>query len=253
MQEDLVESCEAGIAILRFNRPERLNAFSPDMLARLGDALLRLASNQDVRVVILTGTGRGFCAGGDVKRMAGGTPPQGTAAVLDLRRKMEVSRLLHEMPKPTIAMVNGVAAGAGLSLALACDVRFAARSARFTTAFGKIGLSGDFGGSYFLTKIVGTAKARELYFASDILDAGEALEMGLVNRVIAEAELEAETIAWARKLAAGSPEALARMKHNLNLAIQGTLSAVFDEEAAGQIEMSATKFHRESAERFARK
>ena len=132
---------------------------------------------------------------------------------------MEASRLLHEMPKPTIAMLNGVAAGAGMSLALACDLRIAGRSARMTTAFAKVGLSGDYGGTWFLTQLVGTAKARELYFLSDVLDAARIEALGLANRVVADDELAAETMALAERLANGPSVALRYMKRNLNVAV----------------------------------
>src|SRR5262249_61039133 len=136
---------------------------SNPMLDGLLEALPRLADDPDVGVVVITGAGRGFCAGGDVKAMAGGTEMAGEAPeerAQELRSRMEVSRWLHEMPKPTIAMVRGAAAGAGLSLAMACDLRIAGDSARFGTAFARVGYSGDFGGSYFLTPLGGTAKAR---------------------------------------------------------------------------------------------
>ena len=134
-------------------------------------------------------------------------------------RRWRPSRLLHDMPKPTIAMVNGVAAGAGLSLALACDLRIAGRSARMTTAFAKVGLSGDYGGTWFLTQLVGTAKARELYFLSDVLDAARIEALGLANRVVADAELAGETMALAERLANGPAIALRYMKRNLNVAL----------------------------------
>ena len=143
------------------------------------------------------------------------TPEQRTDL---LRASMEASRLLHEMPKPTIAMLNGVAAGAGMSLALACDLRIAGRNARMTTAFAKVGLSGDYGGTWFLTQLVGTAKARELYFLSDVLDAARIEALGLANRVVADEELAAETMALAERLANGPSVALRYMKRNLNVA-----------------------------------
>ncbi|HIA77194.1 MAG TPA: enoyl-CoA hydratase, partial [Gammaproteobacteria bacterium] len=167
MIDELQEVQNDGIATLTLNRPESRNALTPEMMRGLKDALLRFAADPAVRVVVLTGAGRAFCAGGDVKRFAAvSSGGQATVAfeerVHDLRTRMEVSRLLHEMPKPTLAVIPGPAAGAGLSLALACDLRIAAEDAKLTTAFSKVGLSGDFGGSYFLTYLVGVAKAREL-------------------------------------------------------------------------------------------
>jgi 2-(1,2-epoxy-1,2-dihydrophenyl)acetyl-CoA isomerase len=176
MEKHLIEAISEGVATLTLNRPERLNALSTPIMDSLLEALPRLARDMAVGVVVLTGAGRAFCAGGDVKSMAEGSVERSMEdAVTHLRGRMEVSRLLHEIPNPTIAMVNGPAAGAGMSLALACDLRIAAQSARFVSAFANIGFSGDFGGSYFLSKLVGTGKAREVYYTSDPLDAAQAL------------------------------------------------------------------------------
>ena len=190
MPQDIIEAISDGVATLTLNRPDRLNALSATITDALLEALPRLAADPAVGVIVLTGAGRAFCAGGDVKRMAG-DPDERSApdAVQKLRAKMEISRLLHEIPKPTIAMVNGPAAGAGLAMALACDLRIAGESARFVTAFAKVGFSGDFGGSYFLSKLIGTGKARELYFTAEPLNAAHALALGIVNRVVPDVEL----------------------------------------------------------------
>src|SRR5271154_648351 len=183
MDQQLIEVISHGVATLTLNRPDRLNALSTPIMEGLLEALPRLALDADVGAIVLTGAGRAFCAGGDVKSMAEGSVQRGVEeAVAHLRGRMEVSRLLHEIPKPTIAMVNGAAAGAGMSLALACDLRIASQSARFVTAFAKVGFSGDFGGSYFLSKLVGTGKARELYYTAASLDAKEALALGIANQ-----------------------------------------------------------------------
>jgi 2-(1,2-epoxy-1,2-dihydrophenyl)acetyl-CoA isomerase len=162
MENVLLQSREGGVLTLTMNRPERLNALTQEMLQELYDALSAAAVDGEVGAVVLAGAGRGFCAGGDVKAMAeaGGRRDSYDRRAQGLRQRMEVSRLLHEMPKPTIAMLRGPVAGAGLSLALACDLRIASDTARLTTAFAKVALSGDFGGSYFLTQLVGPAKAR---------------------------------------------------------------------------------------------
>ena len=170
-----------------------------------------------------------------------------------LRGRMEVSRFLHEMPKPTIAMVNGPAAGAGMSLALACDLRIAAQSARFVTAFANIGFSGDFGGSYFLAKLVGTGKARELYYTAEPLDAAQALALGVVNRVLPDADLVEATMLLARKLARGPRIALALMKQNFNAAESGTLAQLLDLEARHQVETGRTQDHKEATRAFVEK
>src|SRR6202035_3718234 len=206
MTTDLLETVKDGVAVLTLNRPDRLNAMSRPMLDALLEALPRLADDPAVGCVVLTGAGRGFCAGGDVKAMAEGNELGGQTMeekAQALRSRMETSRLLHEMPKPTIAMVRGAAAGAGLSLALACDLRVASDNARFGTAFARVGFSGDFGGTYLLTQLVGPAKARELYFTAEVIGAEEALKLGMVNRVVPAASLTEEVQAFAKRLAAG--------------------------------------------------
>jgi 2-(1,2-epoxy-1,2-dihydrophenyl)acetyl-CoA isomerase len=256
MTQDLLESVEDGVAVLTLNRPDRLNAMSRPMLDALLAALPRLAADHEVGAVVLTGAGRAFCAGGDVKAMAEGRESEGTTLeerAQALRGRMEVSRWLHEMPKPTIAMVRGAAAGAGLSLALACDLRVAGDTARFAPAFARVGYSGDFGGSWFLTRLVGTAKARELYYTADIVDAQHALVLGLVNRVVPEARLEEETRALARRLAAGPRVALRYMKRNFNAAETGTLKDSLDLEAWHHTRCGMTEDHREAAKAFVEK
>ena len=234
MGQDLLEVVKDGVAVLTLNRPDRLNAMSGPMLDAMLEALPRLADDSDVGVVVLTGAGRGFCAGGDVKAMAEGRESRGTTLeerAQGLRSRMEVSRWLHEMPKPTLAMVRGAAAGAGLSLALACDLRIAGDSARFATAFARVGYSGDFGGSWYLTQLVGSAKARELYYTADIVDAPQALALGIVNRVVPDTRLEEETLALAGRLARGPRVAYRYMKRNFNAAESGSLKDSLDLEA----------------------
>ena len=251
---ELLETIEDGVAVLTFNRPERLNALSTPIMEGLLQGLPRLAGDPNVRVVVLTGAGRGFCAGGDVKSMAEGGKTQSEAeAAARLRSRMEVSRLLHELPKPTIAMINGPAAGAGLALALACDVRFAAQSAKLVTAFVNVGFSGDFGGSWFLTRLVGTTRARELYFTGRAVEAEEALQLGMVNRVVADDRLAAETLAFAAGLAKGPAVALGLMKRNLNIAEVGGLAELLDAEAAHMVRTARTEDHREAARAFVEK
>jgi 2-(1,2-epoxy-1,2-dihydrophenyl)acetyl-CoA isomerase len=254
MEQHLIEAISEGVATLTLNRPDRLNALSTPIMEGLLEALPRLASDTGVGVVVLTGAGRAFCAGGDVKSMAERSAEPGMEeAVSHLRGRMEVSRLLHEIAKLTIAMVNGPAAGAGMSLALACDLRIAAHSARFVSAFANIGFSGDFGGSYFLSKLVGTGKARELYYTAEPLDAAQALALGVVNRVVPDAELVDATMLLARKLARGPRVALALMKQNFNAAENGTLAQLLDLEARRQIETGRTEDHREAARAFVEK
>ena len=254
MQPELIETVTDRVATLTLNRPDRLNALSTSILDGLLEALPRLGADPEVAVVVLTGAGRGFCAGGDVKGMAEGSSQLGVPdAVQRLRGRMEVSRLLHEIPKPTIAMVNGPAAGAGLAMALACDLRVASESARFITAFVKVGFSGDFGGSYFLSKLIGTGKARELYYTGESMDASQALALGVVNEVVPDFELLDTTMALARRLADGPRVALGLMKRNFNAAEYGSLSELLDLEALHQVQTSKTEDHQEAARAFVEK
>ncbi len=251
---DLIETIENGVATLTFNRPERMNALSTPIMEGLLQGLPRLAGDPAVRVVVLTGAGRAFCAGGDVKSMAeGGERRSEAEATAHLRSRMEVSRILHDLPKPTIAMINGPAAGAGLAFALACDLRIAGASARLVTAFIRVGLSGDFGGSFFMTSLVGTAKARELYFTGRPVDAEEALSLGLVNRVVADDQLANATTELARSLAQGPQIALRLMKRNMNCAESGGLTELLDMEAANMVQAARTEDHREAAKAFVEK
>jgi len=211
---------------------------------------------------VLTGAGRGFCAGGDINRMrdrneagSGGDNqgPSLESRIAGTRRGEEVSLLLHEIPKVTIAAVNGPAAGAGLGLCLACDIRIASDAARFGTAFARVGYSGDFGGSYFLTQLLGPAKARELYFSAEVINADEALRLGMVNRVVPAAALADEVHAYARRIAAGPRVAYGYMKGNLNAALKIDLRALLDREAVGQALTSLTDDHKEAVKAFLEK
>ena len=255
MTTELLESRADGVLTLTLNRPERLNAMNGPMLKALHAALLQAALDPAVRAVVLTGAGRGFCAGGDVKGMAEG---EGAGLTLEartahLRDAMECSRLLHEMPKPTLAVIRGACAGAGLSLALACDLRLASDSLKLTSAFAKVGLSGDFGGSYFLTHLIG-ARARALIMLSPLLSATEALDLGLVTQVVPDAGLEAEGRALAGRLATGPTLTLGHIKANLNAAENGaTLSEMLDHEAIRHIRCAYTEDHQEAARAFVEK
>ena len=249
---DLLEEQEGGVAVLTLNRPDRLNALSEDMLRALCDALTRLNSDKQIGAIILTGAGRGFCAGGDVKRMAS-TEQTMEERQEGLRWRHDSVRLLRTIGKVVIAAVNGPVAGAGLGIALACDLRIAARSARFRTAFAAVGFSGDFGGSWSLTRLVGTAKAREMYYLNTPVDADEALRLGLVGRVVDDEQLMTEAHAMARQIAAGPRVAFAYMKRNLHAAETEPLQTVLDMEALGQARTGTTEDHREAAQAFVEK
>lgn len=255
MTDHLLESVEDGVATLTMNRPDSRNALSAEMTQALGEALPRLALDSTVRTVVLTGTGKGFCSGGDVKAFAGptDTPPTLEERNHSLRRGMEASRWLHEMPKPTLAVIPGATAGAGFSLAMACDMRIASDTAKLTTAFSNVGLSGDYGGSYFLTKLIGAAKTRELYFFADVLTGQEAYELGIVNRAVPADKLAEEARILARKLASRPTIALGYMKRNLNTALHATLSEVLDMESLHMGRTFETEDHAAAAKAFVEK
>lgn len=256
MANEVEVRCEDGIAVVTLNRPEKLNALTTAGFVQLTQTLRQLALDEAAAVVVITGAGRAFCAGGDVSSMA--TDKEFTEPTLEgraqtLREALDCARVLHDMPKPTIAMVRGAAAGAGLSIALACDLRVASDNARFVTAFKEVAYSGDFGGSYFLARLVGSSKARELYFLSERLDAGKALQLGMVNFVVVDADLEAETRKIASRLAAGPRVAYRYMKRNLNAAETMSLAEVMDLEAWHHTRCGMTEDHLEGARAFVEK
>jgi 2-(1,2-epoxy-1,2-dihydrophenyl)acetyl-CoA isomerase len=242
-----------GVAVVTMNRPDRLNTMVDEMLEDLLSALEEAAGDQDARAVILTGAGRAFCAGGDLSAGVGGgvggNDSQATTTGR-LRRYMRTAQLLHEMDKPTIAAVRGACAGAGLSLAAACDVRYAGQSAVFATAFINVGLSGDFGGTWTLSRILGAGRAREAYLLSPRIDAQRALDIGLVSEVIADDELDAHVRSVAQRLAHGPQTALRLIKANLNDAERVSFAEALEGEAARHIACSRTEEAREATEAF---
>ena len=259
---DLLEDFEDGVLTLTMNRPEARNAMSGSMMVALREAVWRAADDPQVRCLVLTGSGRAFCAGGDVKgfasdagseRRSSGNAPSYETLVQGLRQGMEISKQLNVMPKPTLAVIPGPAAGAGLSLALACDLRFCLDTAKITTAFSKIGASGDYGGSYFLPQLVGAAKARELYFTADVISGQEAYELGIVTKVAGANTFEAESKEYATYLASLPTVALGYMKKNLNAGQNATLSDVFDLEAGHMMRTFMTEDHKAAAIAFVNK
>ncbi|MFT6773241.1 MAG: 2-(1,2-epoxy-1,2-dihydrophenyl)acetyl-CoA isomerase [Paracoccaceae bacterium] len=254
--EDLLASLDDGVLTLTMNRPDSRNALSRAMLTAMADRLAWAETAPEVRVIVLTGAGKAFCAGGDVKAMAAGAGADlGVDAAIHRQRlsQRDTAGRLHQMPKPTIAAIPGPAAGAGFSLALACDMRVMAPGAFLTTAFAKVGFAGDYGGTYFLTKLVGAAKARELYLLSDRVTAAEALALGLTNRVAADGALEAETAALARRLADGPPIAYRYMKENLNRAMSGTMQDCMDLEVTHHVHAGFTEDHKNAVRAFVEK
>lgn len=226
-----------AVATITLNRPDRLNAMTEELI---GGVLARLdqASGDDaIRVVVLTGAGRGFCAGGDLGAMGEFAEPRTPgASVAQLRRLHRISELLHEMPKVTIAAVNGPCAGAGLSWACACDLRIAAESAVFRTAFLSAGLTGDFGGTWLLTRLVGAGRARDLFFRNEKLSAASAAAMGLVGEVVPDGALMGRVTDLAGGLAQAPPHVVAGIKQNLNDALELDLHAMLNAEAGRQVQ-----------------
>ena len=254
-QPCLLERRNGRVLVLELNRPERLNALNGKLHAKLNGALAAAAADADVGAVILTGSGRAFSAGGD---LSGGrehpeVPVTQESRADTLLQHANSARLLHQMLKPTIAMINGVAAGSGLALALACDLRFAAEDAKLTTAYLKVAMSGDLGVTHFLTQLVGTAKARELLFLNEKIDAREALQMGLVNRIAHPEQLLETTMACASNLANGPSIALRHMKRNLLIAENGSLDAVIESEAYGMARCGRTHDAKEAGVAFREK
>jgi enoyl-CoA hydratase/carnithine racemase len=234
---ELLGRVEHRVAVLTLNRPDARNALTLDMKRALARLIPELGADPGVGCVLLTGAGRSFCSGGDTKLMArDGRLPSPEERTRQLRWEHGIPLALHRLGKPTLAALPGAAAGAGLSLALACDLRIAAEGAFVTTAYARLALSGDYGGSWFLTRLVGTAKARELYFLGDRIDAGACERLGLVNQVVPDAELERASMDCARRIAAGPPVALRLMKDNLNRALVEDLETLLDAEAERMVE-----------------
>jgi 2-(1,2-epoxy-1,2-dihydrophenyl)acetyl-CoA isomerase len=256
---DLLASLDAGVLTLTLNRPDARNAMSRAMTQALADQLAAAELDPAVRCIVLTGAGKGFCAGGDVKGMAAsgdGTVGQNTIDGAIHRQRINqraTAGKLFKMPKPTIAALPGPAAGAGLSLAMACDLRIMSSTAIMTTAFAKVGFSGDYGGTYFMTQLVGAAKARELYFLSDRVSAEEALRIGLANWVCEPDQLAAKTREIALRLASGATVAYRYMKENLNRAMNGEVDDCLDLEATHHVHCGQTQDHRDATKAFVEK
>ncbi len=256
MSETVLYQTDGPVATVTLNRPERLNAMNRELMTAAVEVFQKAASDPAIRVLILTGAGKGFCAGGDLAGFAGGEfkqPQPIEQRIAELRRSMRTSQLLRESDMITIAAINGACAGAGFSWALACDLRYAATSAKFSSAFLNAGLSGDFGGTYSLTHIVGTAKARELYLLAERFDAAEAARIGLVSKVLPDGELMGYVQGVARKLAASAPIALREIKRNLNDALRLSFSEALDREAERHSRCGTTEDNTEAARAFLEK
>lgn len=252
--EHVTATVDDGVAVLTLNRPERRNALSAEMLVGLGLALAHVDADPEIGAVVLTGAGGAFCAGGDVKGFAERTGPAPTNQEADQRRsQLAISGRLARMSTPSVAALPGAAAGAGLSIALACDLRYAADTAVLTTAFAKVGLAGDYGSAWFLVQLVGPAKARELLWLSTKLTAQEALGLGLVNEVVPADDVLGRAMDVARALAAGPRVALAYMKENVELAMHAPLDTYMDVEVTHHLRSFATEDHVEASQAFVEK
>ena len=260
--EELLCRLEDRVAIITLNRPKKKNALSDHLTPALRQTLLDLETKREVGCILITGSGDAFCAGGDIGGMGGNASkdeevserPTAEERVRALIHKQETLTLrLADHAKPTIAALPGVAAGAGLCIALACDIRVACRSAFVTTAYRNIGFSGDYGGSWLLTQLVGPSKAKELFFTGRRVQSDEALELGIFNNVFEDASFENEALAMAKQIASGPPIAIAFMKEHINRAVTGDLRSNLAMEADRLIRCAATSDHKEAVKAFMEK
>jgi len=263
----LVELDDAGILTVTLNRTETKNAIDTVTQRLMLDAFYDASRNPAVHVVIMKGAGQAFSSGGDVRALGAPDPDDAIAQKWSsdpvwnelesrsdrLRRFMDASLLLHRMGKPTIAMVRGAAVGMGLSLALACDFRVASDTAFFMTGFSRIGMCGDFGGSYFMTKLIGPSKTMELFMLNERVGAQDAAKLGLVNRLVPDAELEARTLDFARQLARGPAVAQRYIKENVHAALDQTFEQYLDVEARNNVRCRLTQDCKEAISAFAEK
>jgi enoyl-CoA hydratase/carnithine racemase len=243
------------VAVITFNRPDRLNSLTFEVYRELTDTLATLRSRDEVRVVVLTGRGRGFCSGGDVEEIIGELFKRDMNGLLDFTRMTcELIRNIRALPKPVIASLNGTVAGAGAVIALACDLRIAAQTAKIAFLFVKVGLAGaDMGAAFMLPRIVGLSKATEMLYTGDFISAEEAGRIGLYNRVVTADELEAEAIRWAEKLAAGPAFALGITKASLNRELDMSLEMALEAESAAQAICMLNPDFREAYQAFTEK
>ena len=258
----IIEQQQGSLRILRLNRPDRLNAINGELMDEILAATQRAAADDNVRAVVLTGSGKAFCSGGDVRDGARpkarpdtpGKPRDKRQERIDSQfERTQASLLLHTMPKPTIALVRGAAMGAGMSLALACDFRIISDTTVFRTAFVNNAISGDYGIAYFLVATLGMPKAMELLMLSEKLDAQRIAQLGLATRLVADEDLESEGLAFAEKLAGGPTIAYAGIKQNVVGAGTMDLSSCLALESQNQVTCSFSKDIREAAKAFMEK
>ena len=253
--ECLLYEVKDGIATLTLNRPERLNALGGTLRQDLHDAVTRAGADPEVRVMVVTGAGKGFCSGGDVKAMGEAKAGQRERPLLEKIAPGRDRTLLamREAPQPIIAAVNGAAAGAGMNLALGCDLRIASTTAKFTQAFVKRGLHPDWGGTYFLPRVVGMAKAAEMIFTGEVIDAAEALRLGIVSQVLPPEELLPAAQALARTIADGPPIAIRLAKRGLYRSAESDLRTALEYETFAQNNCFETEDATEGIKAFVEK
>lgn len=254
-EQQIKLACERGILTVTLNRPEKRNAFGGHMRRDLAEAMERAARDASIRVVVINGAGAAFCAGGDVARMSELKEDEFGRDEFSrtLGSARRVVTTIRTMAKPVLASISGMAAGAGFNLALACDIRIASESARFTQSFVKIGLHPDWGGTYFLPRIVPPNIACELFFLGDAIDAGEAYRLGLVNRVVPDEELETETRKLAERLRNAPPASIAAAKLAVYKSTDATLDEMLQYETEAQLRCFATDDAREGIRAFVEK
>jgi enoyl-CoA hydratase/carnithine racemase len=248
--ETLIVERSGGVVTVTMNRPERKNAANGTMWRELQAVLEDAAADRAVRALVLTGAGGAFCSGADLSDPSDVAGRPGDPYLVQMRALADLALRLHRLPKPTIAKVGGVAAGAGMSMALGCDLVVASESARFSQIFAKRGLSVDFGASWLLPRLIGLHKAKELAFFADILSAAEAESFGLVNRVVPDAELDAFVDDWARRLAEGPTLALSMTKTLLNNSLAVSMEQALEDEARAQATNFGTRDTREALTAF---
>jgi 2-(1,2-epoxy-1,2-dihydrophenyl)acetyl-CoA isomerase len=253
MKDDVLIAAKDRIATLTFNRPDKLNALSRDLLVDSIEALTQWARDPNIGAVIVSGTGRAFCAGGDVSMMAQNQELSLEQDIDRLRQMQELSWLLFNMPKVTIAAVNGFAMGAGLGVCLACDIRIASDQAKFGTAYAKVGFGGDFGTTWLLTRYVGAPKAKELFFLPDVIDAAEALRLGLVNRLVSPDNLEEHVNQTASRISSGPLVSYRYMKANINASLNVDFRTMLDREPETHLRCAQTQDHKEGVRAFLEK
>ncbi len=250
----ILTSINDRVATLTFNRPEKLNALSRDLISLSIEHLTKWSSDPEIGAIVVTGAGRAFCAGGDVSQMSQPEMPPSLEEQIDrLRLSQELSWLLYNIPKVTIAAVNGHAMGAGLGVSLACDLRIASSQAKFGTAYARVGFGGDFGTTWMLTRLVGPAKAKELFFLSTIIDASEAHRLGLVNQIVEPDALSTTVDEISRAIAHGPLTSYRYMKANVNLAMTTDFRTLLDREAETHLRCGMTEDHKEGVRAFMEK